>query len=74
MRKHDPSDERLPAIGHPPQEGEAETPPNSNADFAEEHDTTAVSEPILSGENQRETESPRGWSGLEREWPRHRKK
>ncbi|HEX5594907.1 MAG TPA: hypothetical protein VFX61_02640 [Micromonosporaceae bacterium] len=72
MRKHDPSDERLPAIGRPPHEPESETPPSPNADFAEEHDATAVTDPIISGENERETESPRGWSGLEQKWVRHR--
>jgi len=64
MRQHDPSDERLPAIGHPTQE--PENAGDRTADFAEEHDTTAVDEDITSGrDKEREEESPHGWSGLQ---------
>ncbi|HEY0698897.1 MAG TPA: hypothetical protein VGD43_13930 [Micromonospora sp.] len=59
---HDPADERLPAIGQPP--GAAD--PNSQPDFAGEHDDTAVAEDITTGEDEHETESPRGWAGMER--------
>jgi hypothetical protein len=36
-----------------------------SGDFAGEHDDTAVDEDIASGDDQGETESPRGWAGLE---------
>lgn len=66
MREHDPSEERLPAIGHPPPEREQVAKPNENADFAEEHDAVAVTEDLTSGQDtEREDESPRGWSGLQ---------
>lgn len=56
-------DERLPAIGHPP----GETEPENDPDFATEHEETAVSEDIITGqERDREPESPRGWSGMQR--------
>lgn len=58
-----PEDDRLPAIGHPP----GTTEPESDPDFACEHDETAVSKDIIIGdEKNREPESPRGWSGMQR--------
>jgi hypothetical protein len=62
MTEHDLADDRLPAIGHPSQEPERDEEP----DFAEEHEDTAVDEDIVSGENEREEESPKGWAGMER--------
>ncbi|MEV1286466.1 hypothetical protein [Micromonospora sp. NPDC049679] len=52
----------LPALGQP----DAEPAPESDDDFAGEHDDTAVDEDILTGVDDREPESPRGWAGLER--------
>jgi hypothetical protein len=40
-------------------------PDDDQADFAGEHDDTAVDEEITSGDDDREPESPRGWAGLE---------
>ena len=51
------SDVREP-IGDPDDEG-------GQADFAGEHDDTAVDEDVTSGEEAGEQESPRGWAGLE---------
>ncbi|HEX6967760.1 MAG TPA: hypothetical protein VF174_02890 [Micromonosporaceae bacterium] len=65
MRRNDPSEERLPAIGRP----EKETAPTAqrNADFATEHDETAVTTDIITGRDKEleGDDSPRGWSGLE---------
>ncbi|HEY8534618.1 MAG TPA: hypothetical protein VIL44_12265 [Micromonospora sp.] len=52
----------LPALGEP----DAQPLPDGDNDFAGEHDNTAVDESILTGTDDREPESPRGWSGLER--------
>lgn len=52
------SDVREP-IGDPDDEG------GQQADFAAEHDDTAVDEDVTTGEEAGETESPRGWAGLE---------
>lgn len=58
-----PGEERLPAIGHPAGHPEPERDP----DFAAEHEETAVSAEIITGdEPDREPESPRGWSGMQR--------
>jgi hypothetical protein len=56
----DVSDVREP-IGDPDDEG------GQQADFAGEHDDTAVDEDITTGDDagEREPESPRGWAGLE---------
>ena len=62
MTQHE---ERLPALGQP-----AEKPvPEGDNDFAGEHDSTTVDDDVMTGESDRETESPGGWSGLEREGP-----
>jgi len=47
-------------------EPDAQPVPDGESDFASEHDNTAVDESILTGTDDREPESPRGWSGLER--------
>ena len=54
--------ERLPAFG------EADPSPDGDSDFAGEHDSTTVDKDTLTGEDG-EQESPRGWSGQEREGP-----
>ncbi|MGC5030439.1 hypothetical protein [Micromonospora sp. DT229] len=56
--------DEMPALGQPP-EGRDTLP---EADFANEHETTAVDDDILTGadEDEREPESPRGWSGMQR--------
>ncbi|GIJ27530.1 hypothetical protein Vqi01_26920 [Micromonospora qiuiae] len=56
--------ERRPALGQPP-EGTDTLP---EPDFANEHDRTAVDRDIITGADQdeREPESPRGWSGMQR--------
>ncbi|MFY1633490.1 hypothetical protein ACN27F_09445 [Solwaraspora sp. WMMB335] len=52
-----------PALGQTPT-GQA---PDDDADFAGEHDDTAVAKDIIEGtDSDREPETPRGWSGLER--------
>ena len=59
-----PGDKPLPAIGQPP----ADPDPEGDPDFASEHEKTAVSSDILTGdESDPEPESPRGWAGLERD-------
>lgn len=58
-----PRNERLPALGQPP----GRPDPEDDPDFATEHDETAVSTEIITGEERnREPESPRGWSGMQR--------
>ncbi|MFC7545747.1 hypothetical protein [Plantactinospora sp. GCM10030261] len=61
---HDPADERLPAIGQP--QGNAD--PDGDPDFANEHEETAVADDVITGADagDREPESPRGWSGMQR--------
>ncbi|RIV36607.1 glycosyltransferase family protein [Micromonospora radicis] len=56
--------ERLPALAQPPEDGDTLPEP----DFANEHERTAVDDDILTGADQdeREPESPRGWSGMQR--------
>ncbi|NLU80601.1 hypothetical protein HCA58_19960 [Micromonospora sp. HNM0581] len=53
-----------PALGQPP-EGTDTLP---EPDFANEHDRTAVDRDIITGadEDEREPESPSGWSGMQR--------
>jgi hypothetical protein len=55
--------ERLPAFG------EAEAEPDGDSDFAGEHADTVVDRDITDGEQSDESESPSGWSGLDREGP-----
>lgn len=57
--------ERLPALGQPAEQPE----PDGDHDFAGEHDSTAVSDDVITGGSAGETESPAGWSGLDREGP-----
>ncbi|GAA0375428.1 hypothetical protein GCM10009541_17340 [Micromonospora gifhornensis] len=56
--------DQTPALAQPP-EGRDTLP---EPDFANEHETTAVDDDILTGADQdeREPESPRGWSGMQR--------
>ena len=56
--------ERTSALAQPP-EGTDSLP---DPDFANEHDRTAVDRDIITGsdEDEREPESPRGWSGMQR--------
>ena len=62
-RPEETREEHLAAIGQPA----GGSPPEEQPDFAGEHDDTAVSEEIVTGEgDDREPESPRGWSGMER--------
>lgn len=65
MRQSNPSEERLPAIGRPPKESAQNVP--TNADFATEHDETAVTPDIITGRDKKleGDDSPRGWAGLE---------
>ncbi|MFC6022434.1 hypothetical protein ACFP2T_40550 [Plantactinospora solaniradicis] len=54
---------RLAPLGQAPGDTEPEDEPN----FAAEHDKTAVAEDIITGtDTDREPESPRGWSGMQR--------
>lgn len=64
MTEQDQKHERIPALGQPP-EGPDTTP---EPDFANEHEWTAVDREILTGEDEdeREPESPEGWSGMQR--------
>lgn len=64
MTESKPSrDEPLPAIGQPSDDPQ----PEGDPDFAGEHMDTAVSKEIITGdERNREPESPRGWSGMQR--------
>jgi hypothetical protein len=60
------NDERLPALGQPVEE----PTPEGDDDFAGEHDATAVDQRITSGSGGAdESESPEGWSGLDRDGP-----
>ncbi|SCL41627.1 hypothetical protein GA0074692_6415 [Micromonospora pallida] len=62
----DPDDKpkRPTALGQPTEE--VDTTPDP--DFATEHDRTAVDRDIITGEDEedREPESPTGWSGMQR--------
>ncbi|MDG4789480.1 hypothetical protein O7626_26750 [Micromonospora sp. WMMD1102] len=54
---------RLAPLGQPPDE----TDPQDDPDFTNEHDKTAVDEEIITdSDTEREPESPRGWSGMQR--------
>ncbi|NJP33078.1 hypothetical protein [Micromonospora thermarum] len=61
--QHEERHEKLAALGQPA--GGRDTLPEP--DFAREHDATAVDRNIITGEDadEREEESPRGWSGEE---------
>jgi hypothetical protein len=66
------SDERLPALGQPDgrqvngRRPGAEPEPDRDADFADEHDITAVDRDVAAGRDaDAEEESPKGWSGLD---------
>jgi hypothetical protein len=54
--------ERLPAFG------DEEAVPDGDSDFAGEHSDTVVDRDVENGETGEE-ESPRGWSGMDREGP-----
>lgn len=64
MTDRDDKHERMPALGQPA-EGKGTVP---EPDFANEHDRTAVDRDIVTGEDEdeREPESPQGWSGMQR--------
>ncbi|MFY1687516.1 hypothetical protein [Plantactinospora sp. WMMB782] len=54
---------RLAPLGQAP----GETDPQGDPDFTNEHDKTAVDEEIITdSDTEREPESPRGWSGMQR--------
>ena len=55
--------ERLPALGQP----DNDELPDRDPDFSNEHDATAVDKNVTSGRDTGETESPNGWSGLDRD-------
>jgi hypothetical protein len=65
MRRNDPSEEQLPAIGRSTKESAENA--RTNADFATEHDETAVTPDIITGRDKEleGDDSPRGWAGLE---------
>lgn len=59
----DRSQDRLAPLGQPAED----TDPDDEPDFAGEHDKTAVAEDIITDtDTEREPESPRGWSGMQR--------
>lgn len=51
----------LNALGQPNEEPYSDI----QSDFASEHDDTAVDEEIVIGTEEGESESPRGWAGME---------
>ena len=57
-----PQNKRLPALGD-------DDGPDSDGDFAGEHDDTAVDPDVTDGRDKGEEESPHGWSGMDREGP-----
>jgi hypothetical protein len=61
--RDDDHERRMPALGQPP-EGKDTLP----AGLRREHDRTAVDRDVVTGEDEdeREPESPRGWSGMQR--------
>jgi hypothetical protein len=63
MTRDDQDDQRMPVLGQSPED----TGPDSDADFANEHEETAVSDDIITGDDtDREPEAPQGWSGMQR--------
>ncbi|WP_422773528.1 hypothetical protein ACN28C_11805 [Plantactinospora sp. WMMC1484] len=62
-RDDKPGPARLAPLGQPPDE----TDPQDDPDFTTEHDKTAVADDIITDtDTEREPESPRGWSGMQR--------
>ena len=59
------STEKLEPLGQPVEEPS----PEGEHDFAGEHDATAVDKDITDGKGVGESESPEGWSGLDRDGP-----
>lgn len=60
-----PDDQGRAAIGQPP--GDA-ADPDGDPDFANEHEETAVSDDVITGEgDDGESGSPEGWSGMEKD-------
>ncbi|SCG44176.1 hypothetical protein [Micromonospora halophytica] len=59
MSDHEERHEKRPALGQPP-EGTDTLP---EPDFANEHDRTAVDRDIITGEDEPEPETSRGWAG-----------
>ncbi|GAA0797330.1 hypothetical protein [Spirilliplanes yamanashiensis] len=53
--------EKLEALGQPVEEPS----PEGEHDFAGEHDATVVDKDVLDGDADGESESPRGWSGMD---------
>jgi hypothetical protein len=64
MTEYDERDQgRLAPLGQAPGDVDPEDEPS----FAAEHDKTAVAEDIITDtDTEREPESPRGWSGMQR--------
>ncbi|GGM18877.1 MULTISPECIES: hypothetical protein [Micromonospora] len=64
MTEPDRRQQHLPPLGQPPEDSE----PQQDPDFANEHDRTAVDRDVITGQDagEREPESPRGWSGMQR--------
>lgn len=60
-----------PALGQPPRGADLDLAGADEADFAREHEETAVDEEITTGADrgEREPESPRGWAGMEDDRP-----
>ena len=59
----DPDEARLAPLG----QAAGDPDPEDEPDFATEHEESAVDEDIITGADvDREPESPRGWSGLQR--------
>jgi hypothetical protein len=60
-------DERSRNRREPMGQPAGQTAPEDEPDFAAEHDKTAVAEDIITDtDTEREPESPRGWSGMQR--------
>ncbi|MGB2570214.1 hypothetical protein ACPFP2_17415 [Micromonospora citrea] len=59
MSDHEERHDKVPALGQPP-EGTDSLP---EPDFANEHDRTAVDRDIITGDDEREPETSRGWAG-----------
>ncbi len=57
------SDQELPALGQP----DVAPDPQGDSDFAAEHDSTAVDDKIMTGDEPREPARPTGWAGLDKD-------
>jgi hypothetical protein len=57
--------EHLPALGQPADDSSIE----DDQDFADEHSSTVVDDDAAAGTDDTEAESPKGWSGLDRNTP-----